>query len=179
MIYCDLRDGIVLPITQAQPIDTKGKGRLHQVWIWLTQSRTYRIMEDYVIYIPWLDLEILIPEGFIYDGASVPRLFWPLLPPDGILLVPALPHDFGYVYDCLINYKDRTVVHDGAGRAFWDKLFREMAVATNGMPVLSSVSYVGLATGSWIPWRRRRKANQDVCKDFPGVCRAEELKDAA
>lgn len=34
--------------------------------------------------------------GFVLDGASVPRLFWPFLPKDGTHRAEALKHDWGY-----------------------------------------------------------------------------------
>ena len=47
--------------------------------------------------------EIVIPEGFVFDGASVPRLLWGLLSPTGLLLIGGLVHDFGYRFDLLVR----------------------------------------------------------------------------
>jgi len=169
MIYCDLNETRVLPITQGQPILTKGKSRPQQIKAWLTESRQYMVMEDYVIFIPWLNLEILIPKGFIYDGASVPRVLWPLLQPDGILLIPAIIHDFGYRYNAYVRYGDNTIVCAGVGKAFHDRLFKNVAVAVNDMPILGTIAWVGLGLGGWLPWRNRRKADQKLQEDFPNV----------
>ncbi len=35
-----------------------------------------------------------VPAGFVSDGASVPRLFWPLFPPMGRYFKAALVHDY-------------------------------------------------------------------------------------
>ena len=39
---------------------------------------------------------ICVPEGFVWDGSSSPRLFWSLLPTEGDFEVAALIHDFLY-----------------------------------------------------------------------------------
>lgn len=39
---------------------------------------------------------ITIPEGFEWDLSSVPRLLWPILPPDGDHEIAALIHDYLY-----------------------------------------------------------------------------------
>lgn len=36
----------------------------------------------------------LVPAGFISDGASVPRIFWPIFPPLGRYFKAALVHDY-------------------------------------------------------------------------------------
>jgi hypothetical protein len=40
--------------------------------------------------------EITVPVGMITDFASVPRLFWNILPPFGTYLGPAVVHDYLY-----------------------------------------------------------------------------------
>jgi len=37
-----------------------------------------------------------VPTGFVTDFASIPRLFWSLLPPDGEYTYPAIIHDYLY-----------------------------------------------------------------------------------
>lgn len=51
-------------------------------------------------------------EGYILDGASVPRPLWPLLPRDGTHRAEALKHDWGY--DCRGHYDNGLVLtkHD-------------------------------------------------------------------
>lgn len=40
----------------------------------------------------------LIPKGYLWDGASIPRVFWPIVgsPFDPKLMAPSLYHDFKY-----------------------------------------------------------------------------------
>ena len=39
---------------------------------------------------------VTVPKGFVTDFASVPRVFWSLLPPDGIYTYAAVIHDYMY-----------------------------------------------------------------------------------
>ena len=42
------------------------------------------------------DIEMSIPEGFESDRASVPRIFWSIIPPLGKYSIGALIHDWLY-----------------------------------------------------------------------------------
>ena len=39
---------------------------------------------------------VIVPEGFKTDFASIPRIFWTILPPDGTYSQSAVLHDFFY-----------------------------------------------------------------------------------
>lgn len=39
---------------------------------------------------------VVVPAGFVTDLASIPRVFWSLLPPDGAYTFPAIIHDYLY-----------------------------------------------------------------------------------
>jgi hypothetical protein len=38
-----------------------------------------RLMADYELALPTLDKRCIISQGFVYDGASIPRFAWPLV----------------------------------------------------------------------------------------------------
>jgi uncharacterized protein DUF1353 len=40
--------------------------------------------------------EVRVPIGFVTDFASIPRIFWSVLRPDGLYTYPAIIHDFLY-----------------------------------------------------------------------------------
>jgi hypothetical protein len=40
--------------------------------------------------------KVQVPEGFVTDFASIPRIFWSLLPPDGLYTYAAIIHDYLY-----------------------------------------------------------------------------------
>ncbi len=70
-------------------------------------KREYKLVEDYKTVLPCLD-RIEIKKGFIYDGASIPSVFWSLIgsPFTGEYTRPALIHDALY---CTHYYtKDET-----------------------------------------------------------------------
>jgi hypothetical protein len=41
-------------------------------------------------------MPVRVPVGFVTDFASIPRVFWTLLPPDGLYTYPAILHDYLY-----------------------------------------------------------------------------------
>lgn len=62
----------------------------------------YLLDEDYIYEwdIQGVPQRIIVPKGFIYDGASVPQIFWGLgLRPDGLIRAAALVHDWIYNFD--------------------------------------------------------------------------------
>ncbi len=86
---------------------------------------------------------IVVPDGFKTDLASIPRLFWRVLPPIGKYDAAAVVHD--YLYQ-----------HNGVTRAQAD------AVLNEGMQVLGvsgwqrSIIYAGVRVGGWAVWNRYR-----------------------
>lgn len=60
----------------------------------------WRVYEPFEFY---LSDVISVPAGFVTDLASVPRVFWTLLPPDGKYAKAAIIHD--YMYDNALRTK--------------------------------------------------------------------------
>jgi len=80
------------------PIKTKDKNFFAQMLIWITEVRTWEIVEDWEYDLPD-GKKVVVPSGFVFDGASIPRPLWVILSPTGLLLIPGLIHDFGYRFD--------------------------------------------------------------------------------
>jgi hypothetical protein len=57
------------PIT----IETKSKGFFGGIWMWIATSRKWEITQDFLFTID--STNYMIPKGFIFDGASVPKYF--------------------------------------------------------------------------------------------------------
>ena len=109
------------PIT----IPTKGKKPLAKLRAWITEVRQWQLVEDWQYQLPDQQT-IIIPKGFVFDGASIPRLLWGLLSPTGLLLIPGLIHDFGYRYDYLWRLRSDGKVEKAYcrfGQKRWDKQF--------------------------------------------------------
>ena len=81
-----------MPKLQPLPITKKGEPRR---WL-LLEDWTCHILGRYNLFV--------IPAGFIFDGASIPRLFWGILSPTGYLFLAGLIHDFVYKYGFLYTY---------------------------------------------------------------------------
>lgn len=120
---------------------------------------------DYLLYLPWLDTTILIPEGFIFDGASVPRVFWPILDPVGILLIGSIFHDFGYTYNYLLD-DGYNKVFNNTSRSFFDQQIRDINTYINGSFFLNDAAWVILRLFGGIVWKKYRKCDRDVFNDL-------------
>jgi hypothetical protein len=74
-----------------------------------------------------------IPRGFIFDGASIPRIFWPFIghPFNGKYIKSALVHD--YLYDAVFKIFE-TGEYNRAYKAAVqaDKIFKELLKRENG-----------------------------------------------
>ena len=66
-------------------------------------------------------VEYVIPAGFQFDGASVPKFLATFLSPVGVLLMGGLIHDYGYKYATLLK-KDLTTIGPKP-QSYMDKLF--------------------------------------------------------
>lgn len=93
------------------------------------------------------DEVVSVPEGFITDFASVPRLFWIILPPDGQYTQAAVLHDYMYSDQ---YYK----------RAKCDRLFIE-AMKVLKVPVVNRIiMYRAVRMFGWLAWKKKKNANK-------------------
>lgn len=90
-----------------------------------------------------------------------PRVFWVILSPVGLLLIPGLVHDFGYRFRYLLveadDGEELKKYGEGEGRRFWDDLFRKVAVDVNGFKVINRVAWFFVRVFGGPAWRRREK----------------------
>lgn len=93
---------VEFPLTRKLPLVNKNDNTGKQIWDWLTKRSKYLLVKDDFVYIPMLNAWSFIPRNFVYDNASIPRVFGFVLRPDGILSYGALPHDFGYRFGGLM-----------------------------------------------------------------------------
>jgi len=179
-----------MPVLEPVPIPTRDVPYPVALWRWLTQVREWRVVEPWYFTLPD-GTEIVIPAGFQFDGASVPAVFWSVLSPTGLLLIPGLIHDFYYKYGHLINsialraewmyfcntewpksmsaeypFEDFLNTRanceipkygDNEGRAFGDRLFRDVAIHINGFHVINRIAWVALILFGWVAWNKHRK----------------------
>lgn len=149
------------PMPKIEPIQfpTEGLGLFKRGWRWITYTRKWRVVEDYYFTLPGGN-KIMIPAGFIFDGASIPKLFRGLLSPCGILFIAAIFHDYAYQHDKLIGVsieRCKFSYQPAAGRKFWDDLFLQIANRTNGLTKVNKIAYYVLRVGGWLSWNKYRK----------------------
>jgi len=152
-----------MPKIRPVPIKTRDENILKRAWAWLVSVRKWEFLEDWRLILP-NGVVAVIPAGFIFDGASIPRLFWSLLSPTGVLFIPSVIHDFAYRYDFLwieVHPGFVTRYCEGAGRAYWDRLFLEISEDINGLFGIDRVAYGALRIGGWAAWNRLRKAEAE------------------
>lgn len=147
-----------MPILKPIPIQTKGLPCFKSLWVWLVSVREWEVVEDWEY-----DLNgttIIIPKNFVFDGASIPKIFRGFLSPVGILLIPGLLHDYAYKYDYLdtVVGKDDEYAHYHSGQRYWDRMFRDIAIEVNGFKTINYIAWIALYCFGFMAWNKHRKA---------------------
>jgi hypothetical protein len=140
-------------------IATKDKGFWGAIWLWLIGTRNWIIAKDFTYKLR--GVEYVIPKGFTFDGASVPKFLASFLSPVGVLLVGGLVHDYAYKYAALKpkNDKDALLIvnqHEA------DKIFRDINIEVNGFHFLNYLAYWALRVGGFVAWNGHRKRNEKI-----------------
>ena len=147
---------ISMPHMKPIPIPTKGKGFWGGIKIWLFVTRKWVIVKDYHYIINGQDL--VIPTGFIFDGASVPKFLHAWLSPMGVLLVGGLIHDYGYKYQTLLCKGKKKSIGTKTQKEL-DIIFRDVNIIQNGFRLINYLAYYGLKLGGFAAWNKHRKVN--------------------
>ncbi len=153
-----------MPHMKPLPIKTAGKGFFGAIWIWLMNTRKWELTQDFTYKI---DRRLyIIPKGFVFDGASVPKFFRSWLSPMGVLLIGGLIHDYGYKYKTL-RYSTHNPTKAGSpnptigdkDQKWMDKTFRDINIKINGFFILNYLAYYALRMGGFLAWNGHRKRN--------------------
>ena len=147
---------ISMPHMKPIPIPTKGKGFWGGIKIWLFVSRKWEIVSDYHYVVD--GKELVIPKGFIFDGASVPKFLHTWLSPMGVLLVGGLIHDYGYKYQTLLCKGKKKHIGIKTQKEL-DIIFRDVNIIQNGFRLINYLAYYGLKLGGFATWNKHRKVN--------------------
>ena len=148
-----------MPKLQPLPILTKGKGFWKGIVMWLLSTRNWVLTDDWKYNID--GTEYVIPEGFQFDGASIPKFLRSFFSPVGVLLIGGLVHDYAYKYKTLLkkNKKD-TMGEITQKRA--DEIFRDINVIVNGFYTMNRLAYWSLRIGGFMAWNGHRKRNAKI-----------------
>ena len=143
------------PIT----IPTQGKGFWGAIWHWFWGVRQWEIAKDWHFEVN--GQQYVIPKGFVFDGASVPKFLASWLSPTGILLLGGLVHDFIYKYETLVLKGKKKCEPDFTQKEA-DQLFRDINIEQNGIHVLNYAAYYALRLGGFVAWNGHRKVNSKL-----------------
>jgi hypothetical protein len=108
----------------------------------------YQLLKDLKIQLTDGNI-ITIPQGFVWDLSSVPRMLWWLLPPDGDFGIAYIIHDYLWVYKHQFNYSQK----------WTDQEMKRWAMASSGTngPSLCNLDiwarYLGVRAFGWLVWK--------------------------
>ena len=140
-------------------IATAGKGFWKGIALWLFGTRHWEIAKDfeYEIY----GRKFVIPAGFRFDGASIPKFLHMFLSPVGVLLMGGLVHDYAYKYETLLRIdKKETMGIISQKKA--DQIFRDINIKINGFYLMNYLAYWSLRLGGFMAWNKHRKVNAKI-----------------
>ena len=148
-----------LPHLQPVRIPTKGKGFWKGILLWLMSTRNWVLIKDWKYKMN--DVTYIIPAGFQFDGASIPKFLRTFFSPVGVLLIGGLVHDYMYKYTACkpVNKKDPLLVVDQK-RA--DQIFRDININVNGFYTMNYLAYWSLRLGGFVAWNGHRKRNAKI-----------------
>ena len=147
------------PTMRPIPIKTKGKGFFTMIKMWLLGTRHWEIADDFKYELN--GNEFVIPAGFKFDGASIPKFLHPFLSPVGVLLIGGLIHDYAYKYQTLLksNRKDTLGI---ITQKEADIIFRDINIEINGFFLMNYLAYWSLRLGGFMAWNGHRKVNAKI-----------------
>lgn len=148
-----------MPHMQPIKIATAGKGFWGAVWLWLMGVRHWRVVKDFHFTMNGVDY--VIPKGFEFDGASVPKFLASWLSPTGVLLMGGLVHDYAYKYETLLC-KDKKSTIGVITQKQADQMFRDISIEQNGFHLLNQLAYLALRLGGFVAWNGHRKRNEQA-----------------
>jgi hypothetical protein len=148
-----------MPQLKPLPMETKGKGFWGGVLAWLTGSRNWELTKDFNYTIDGVGY--VIPKGFQFYCASIPKFMRTFFSPVGVMLIGGLVHDYGYKYETLLlkGKKKNIGIKD---QKWMDETFRDININVNGFYTMNYLAYWTLRLGGFVAWRGHRKRNIQI-----------------
>ena len=148
-----------MPQLKPIPIKTKGKGFWKGIAMWLLSTRNWELTKNWRYNIN--GAEYVIPAGFQFDGASIPKFLRSFFSPVGVLLVGGLVHDYMYKYTaCKPADKSGSLLLVDQKKA--DQIFRDINIEVNGFYFMNYLTYWSLRIGGFVAWNGHRKRNAKI-----------------
>ena len=148
-----------MPKLQPVPIATKGKGFWKGIVMWLLSTRNWVLTEDWKYNID--GEEYVIPSGFQFDGASIPKFLRTFFSPVGVLMIGGLVHDYAYKYKTLLKKNKKDTMGDLTQKRA-DEIFRDINIIVNGFYTMNRLAYWSLRIGGFVAWNGHRKRNAKI-----------------
>ena len=148
-----------MPVMRPLPIKTKGKGFFKGILLWLLGVRNWEIAEDFNYELN--NKQFVIPAGFKFDGASIPKFLHTFLSPVGVLLMGGLVHDYAYKYQTLLN-KNKVDTLGVISQKHSDEIFRDINIGVNGFYLMNYLAYWSLRLGGFLAWNKHRKVGAKI-----------------
>ncbi len=149
-----------MPLLRPVPIPTKNRGCFMRILVWIYDVRRWELAANWEYELSPGN-RIVIPKGFVFDGASIPRVLWAFLNPIGLLLIPGLIHDYGYRYRQLWTVSEaigETIPYEeGQRKSYWDRLFWRVGKQVNGTRIINLLAFLAVYLGGYGAWRGNRK----------------------
>ena len=147
------------PVMRPIRIATKGKGFFKMILMWILGTRHWEIANDFEYELN--GTKYVIPAGFKFDGASIPKFLHTFLSPVGVLLMGGLVHDYAYKYETLLKKgKKETMGVLTQKRA--DEIFRDINIEINGFFLMNYLAYYSLRLGGFMAWNKHRKVGAKI-----------------
>tara|TARA_X000000368_G_scaffold154822_1_gene122005 strand:- start:296 stop:871 length:576 start_codon:yes stop_codon:yes gene_type:complete len=145
------------PVMRPIRIATKGKGFFKMILMWILGTRHWEIANDFEYELN--GTKYVIPAGFKFDGASIPKFLHTFLSPVGVLLLGGLVHDYAYKYAALQPKKGAVLLLDQKKA---DEIFRDINIEINGFYFMNYLAYWSLRLGGFMAWNKHRKVNAKI-----------------
>ena len=158
-----------MPLLRPLPIRTKNRFFFMRILVWIYDVREWELAANWEYELSSGD-RIILPKGFRFDGASIPRPLWALLNPSGLLLIPGLIHDYGYRYQQLwkVDRAASTVspYKEEQKKTYWDRLFLDVGKQVNGTRIINLAAFLAVYLFGYGAWRNNRKKNKTAFPPF-------------
>ena len=148
-----------MPKLQPVPITTKGKGFWKGIAMWLLSTRNWILTDDWKYNID--GTEYVIPAGFQFDGASIPKFLRTFFSPVGVLLMGGLVHDYAYKYKTLLQKNKKDTMGELTQKRA-DEIFRDINIIVNGFYTMNRLAYWSLRAGGFVAWNGHRKRDAKI-----------------
>lgn len=117
----------------------------------LPNGRTVELAGEYPVRVG--DYHITVPRGFQSDFASIPRLFWAIIPPMGLHSGPAIVHDYLYTHHQYTDSKTQQVTK--ISRLEADMIFLQLLLYAGVSKLRASLMFYGVRWFGEKAWQRK------------------------